>query len=498
MPTTPIPPDETPDTTHEHCLLTPHFPANPKRVGHAFCVFWEEYKDGPAFCGFEIQIDCNRYAQLFINSHPQWKRNCIPFILGELKAYLLELKTIEVPLGPPTIIEGGVTDSGDERIYLSFKITAQILNPKRIQNWLLPIANMAAHIDDQMVRFYQTHPECIPSPSRMGKVLAEHREKVLKLAHEKQSRQNAEYAKIRPANGKWLLFADESGDPGFKDWFSSYITVVCCIEEDKVPLVRKDLNALLKKHWPSPPPEIHFSKISKEKREALTVDLAQCIKEHGIKVYCFEAIKVNYLKYLVRCEAELNKDDETPVKTNIIEMTKDAKANVIFNFLSLSIEEIVGHIGSEALSAARNVHIIHDRKHRSWMNEAIEGGVKKGAELIRSFSEGKYGHKIAPTINCEIKPSHQEPCLWLSDWIANEVGNWNKGVEFSPALESCIGSFIFIGYDQAGIKSGTYRPGTLSHIQFPDIPRQIYRGAGAPELPADDEKTGLGTSPSGA
>lgn len=488
MTKTELPPDNTPPSAYEACRFYSLTPAVPKRLNHVFIVEFQEYERGPAFARIVIDIECNKYTQQWINAHPRFKRDCSPLVLFQLKDFLLQYKLVEVPAGAVKVIKGGVQDKRDERNETYFVIKLEILNDRILQNWLFPLANLAnTHIDDQLSAFFARRPDCIPDVARTIKVLGDYGKLLQEDARVLAVEQAERFSKLSQCDGKKILFADESGDPGFKDWWSSYITAVSVIDEAKVDAVREALRKLLIEAWApqEPPREMHFSKIDSVKRKQLAMGLSRLVVEYDIQLYCFEATKAHYLKYLLRCEAEYRKNEEYPVQTTITELPTNPKANVIFNFLALFVEEIVGHIGGELLSQGKNLLLCHDRKHRVWMNEAVAFGARRGGDLIRRQSEGIYGKPLAPHVEFELVDSELEPCLWFSDWIAGEMRAWAAGHDFSPGLEQCISNFVLIGYDEEGKKVATRRPGEPSFQIFDDIPRLIPMDEDAAPLAAE-------------
>src|SRR6267143_34762 len=52
-----------------------------------------------------------------------------------------------------------------------------------------------------------------------------------------------------------------------------------------------------------------------------------------------------------------------------------------------------------------------------------------------------------------IADSESKPCLWLSDWIANELRAWCYHRPFSPAFEKAKQNIRFVAFDEHGDKA---------------------------------------------
>ena len=452
-------------------------------------IDFHKFYGGPIFSKIKIEIDCNRYTQLWLNTHPTYKIDCKPLLLFTLKDFLLEHKLAQAPYGRIEVVNAASVDKRDPRLETYFTISLEILDVTILQNWLMPLANLAnSHIDDQLRAFFIRHPECRPTKQRTNHILKEQKMLLESDAKAEEVLRRSRREKLPQKNGAVHLFADESGDPGFKDWESCYLTSVAVVDESKTSSLRKELLDLIPKYWKGKfPTELHFSKIPASKKEAVAADIARLVNTFDVKIYCFEAIKSHYLKYLLRCEAEFNRNEELPVKTLITSLPSNPKANIVFNFLSLLTEELVAHVGNDALTWGKDMHLFHDRKHRSWMNDALNAGVTRGIKLIKTSSAKNYGALLAPTTEFTLANSEQEPCLWIADWFCSEIIAWQKGANFSSALESCLQNAIFIGYDNLGKKASAKRPGGEIIEEFPDTPREIPIATDAPPLPEEPQ-----------
>ena len=69
--------------------------------------------------------------------------------------------------------------------------------------------------------------------------------------------------------------------------------------------------------------------------------------------------------------------------------------------------------------------------------------------------------------------SELEPCLWLSDWVSWEFGNWIRGGNLSDAFQKVRTKIKFLSFGDAGEKIAIDGPGGEIIGRFPDRPRAI-------------------------
>lgn len=467
---------------YEHCYMGQRNGLSPNVMDHIFVVDFEEYINGPKISTIRFYLTADEMGQKFINDHPTWKRNCTPLGLFVLQEWFWKIKILEIEQNIKFKLTGGVEHTGGGCIFI--EVEAEIFDTNQLQNWLLPIVNFTnTHILDQLHAFYEEHPEILPSGARRDKIFKEFYDQIDVKRGISEENQRLRLKEYKPPTGSLAVFADESGDIGFKKLWDSYITTYCIIPEQSLEKVRSSLEEIIEKCWPNTKPdELHFNKIPEKKREAVLELIAKVVKGNDVKLLCFEAQKEFYLKYLIRCQAEFRRREEIPVNVVLTELLGNPKANVKFNFLSLLFEEAIAHIGIDSIRMEKNLKVFHDRKKAFWMNEALENGVEASKDMIKSFSADFYGKEICPTIEFSIVDSHEVACLWISDWVSREVSKWITGAEFTKQFKSIQDSILYIGFDNNGVKRGTKELGKPTDIEFPDIPRDIDLGIDQEEI----------------
>jgi hypothetical protein len=110
------------------------------------------------------------------------------------------------------------------------------------------------------------------------------------------------------------------------------------------------------------------------------------------------------------------------------------------------------------------------------MNNALEVGFQKGIETARKHAETFFGIAVVPTMKFAVADSENEPCLWLSDWLANELRAWFHHQPLSSAFEMAKVNMRFVGFDEHGVKHTSREIGGHGEEVLPDLPREIIRG----------------------
>ena len=183
-----------------------------------------------------------------------------------------------------------------------------------------------------------------------------------------------------------------------------------------------------------------------------------------------------FLKHLFRCHAEARFAEEMPLNITWHDLVTDKDYFLQSNFLAITVEEVVSGLAIDFLVNGITADFYHDRKYRVWMNEALELGFKRGIETARKHAQGFFGLSIAPTVNFAVADSESEPCLWLSDWIANELRGWAHHQNLSPAFEKAKQNMRFVGFDEHGVKHTSRDIGGHGDVELPELPREIVRG----------------------
>lgn len=71
---------------------------------------------------------------------------------------------------------------------------------------------------------------------------------------------------------------------------------------------------------------------------------------------------IYFLKYLLRCESDMNSNEERPISTDFSILLSEEKNGVNNKILEISIEEIISHLILGSLKKGISYNIIHDRK----------------------------------------------------------------------------------------------------------------------------------------
>jgi hypothetical protein len=407
----------------------------------------------------------------WIQRHPTFKHGCWPLGLMNLHQWFWKIKFLEVQ--GHVEIDGGNFDPkvGKTLIHAEFDNFEDGI-------WLVPLVNLAnTHLFDQLRQFYKDAPQAFPQSERIATVMDEEFKK-----HEQQKRATEiEQIKRRPLirnpDQKVRIFIDESGDIGFGGANDVYVYAPVAVPEEKYKAVVAELKSLLPKHWSqNPPAEIHMSTVPPSKRENIQTDFARIVIENDIRVLCFVMEKWQFLKHLFRCHAEARFTQELPLNITWEELVNDKEFFLQSNFLAITIEDVVSGLAIDFLTNGIAADFYHDRKYRVWMNDALELGFKHGIETARKHAEAFFGLSIIPTVKFAVTDSELEPCLWLSDWIANELRGWCHHQPLSKGFEKAKQNLRFIGFDEHGVKHTSSEIGGHGDEELPDLPREIIRG----------------------
>ena len=417
-----------------------------------------------------ISVDDN--GQNFVSRHPVWSKDCRPFLLWQIYEAFWSLKFAEAGFGAAKMTEINHHDSR-LNVTTTILIAAEVFFPSGSP--VISVVNYAnTHIYDQLKAIYKQHPEAAPSSEWITSTTSEivKQDALRKLASEREV-ELARHSR-RPPTAAITLFVDEAGDLGFKEPGHYYLNFGVLIKDENLELARKMLTGLLVKHWTGiAPKEIHFGKLPEAKRDAIMADLVLVFQQCVEQASCFAMHNLDFLRHLLRCEAEFNRGEEVPSTTNIADLLASPDGNAGRKLLILSTEELISHIGIEWLADAFKFSIVHDHKRSSWMNDALQKGFVAAKSTITSYEAELYGEGKSPAMHFSTSHSELEPCLWLSDWLAWEFGNWLRGGDLSSAFEKIRDKIKFYGYGVDGIKVVFDGPGGAELGKFPDRPRKI-------------------------
>ena len=254
------------------------------------------------------------------------------------------------------------------------------------------------------------------------------------------------------------IYIDETGDLSQKNEDSFYAICSVILDAEKILSVREDLLKIQKKYWPQSPNKIHFTKLANPQRrnklEKVAKEFLNVLKKNLGKSTIMIIPNIYFLKYLLRCESDMNSNEERPISTDFSILLSKEKNGVNNKILEISIEEIISHLILCSLKKGISYNIIHDRKNKPWMNDALKFGFEHSREYLCEITSNIYGLSIVPEMNFQTIPSKEEPCLWLSDWLAWEIGNLLRG---GTATDAFIGAQDIIEdiivYDEEGKKT---------------------------------------------
>ncbi len=432
---------------------------------------WSEGKEMIARITATTHLD--EEGQRFVAKHPLWSKDCRPFLLWQIYEAFWQLKLMEADFGAPKVFKVGLQDSKRNSLTV-VTITAEVFYDGK-GSPAIHLPNYAnTHIYDQLAKIYETNPDARPSPDWMDqtkeRILREHAKAELKITRERELRLRA-----RPVNNDPVtLFIDETGDLGFKSGEHFYINCGVLVKDSRLDATRDAIRNVIASNWRgSVPQELHFSSMPASKFVAVSDALAEIFLREVDDAICLSAINLDFCRYLLRCEAEFNRTQERPIQTNIAELLADENSHPGRKLLILTTEELIAHIGVDCLVAGSNLSVVHDRKHRNWMNQALEKGFERSKSAIQLTSSQIYDHKLCPSMQFNRVPSETEPCLWLSDWVAWEFGAWMRGAKLSAAFEKAKRKIRFLGFGERGKKVQFDGPGGRELASYPDRPREI-------------------------
>ena len=419
----------------------------------------------------------------WVRSHPTFRRGCWPIGLYNLHDWMWDIKFVEVD--GKKVIEGG---SVDPKIGTTY-IRAEFENFED-GVWFAPLVNIAnTHIFDQLKQFYIDQPGAKTSPARIPKIMAE---ELAKFAAKEKATSKAQLERrrlLRTPSRTVRVFIDESGDVGFQQIQDVYVFAPVIVPEDCYREVSSQIDNLRKKHWgTNAPSEIHMTEVPESKRAAIRADLAQIVSEHKIAIIGCVFEKKSFIKHLFRCHAVARYSEEMPLNLTWNDLINDRSYFLQANTLATTVEVLVTHIALDFLTTGTTAVFTHDKKHWQWMNNALDLGFRRGLDEGRKLAEAYFGVSTAPTASFNVANSESEPCLWISDWVSNELRAWCFNKPLSPELESIKPQMTFLGLRNDGVKCSSRDIGVLAETEFPDLPRPLRRGD--PTKPAEPTHTG--------
>ena len=154
-----------------------------------------------------------------------------------------------------------------------------------------------------------------------------------------------------------------------------------------------------------------------------------------------------------------------------VELINDRGYRLQATTLATTVELVIMHLAIDFVTSGTSAVFTHDRKHRQWMNDALSAGFERGLSEARKLSSAFFGLAVAPQLSFEVADSKSEPCLWLSDWVSNELSIRPFHKPLSSELESIKPNMTFLGFRDDGVKCGSKEIGGRPDREFPDLPR---------------------------
>lgn len=407
----------------------------------------------------------------WIRKHPTFSRGCWPVGLFTLHDWMWEKKFVEVET--KEVVEGGLHDPSIGKTF----IRAEFENFEE-GTWFAPLVNIAnTHIYDQLAQFYKDSPHAKTTAARIPQILADERSKADAKRRADLIAQMDRRHLLKTPTRNVKVFIDESGDVGFQNIRDVYVFAPVIVPDGKHTLVTNFVDGLRAKHWgESAPMEIHMSQVPVSKRAAVRADFATVIKENDISILGCIIEKEAFIKHLFRCHTAARRTEESPLNVSWDELINDKSYYLQANTLATTVELVVMHLALDFLTSGTAAVFTHDRKHRTWMNEALDLGFSRGVEEAKKIAQSFFGVGTAPAVSFAVADSRSEPCLWLSDWISNELRAWVFQKSLSPELESIKSNMSFLGFRSDGVKASAKDIGGVADQEFPDIPRLLVRG----------------------
>jgi len=406
----------------------------------------------------------------WIREHPTFSRGCWPVGLFCLHDWMWEKKFIDVE--KKEVVEGGIIDPNVGTTY----IRAEIENFEE-GIWFAPLVNLAnTHIFDQLKQFYVDLPDARTAPDRIPGIIAAERAKAAVKQRQTAIAQAQRQHLLKKPLRAVRVFIDESGDIGFRQIDDIYVFAPVIVSKKRYTRVANALNGVRAKHWRlKPPAEIHMAKVPESKRAAIRGDFAEIVRDNDIEIIGCTIEKRAFIKHLFRCHAAARVTEEYPLDLTWVELINDPDYRLQASTLAATVELVIIHLAIEFLTTGTTGVFTHDRKHRQWMNDALNTGFERGLSEAKKLATAFFGLSITAQLAFDVADSANEPCLWLSDWVSNELRAWSFHQSFSAELESIRSHMTFLGFRDDGVKCASQELGGYADREFPDLPRELKR-----------------------
>lgn len=457
---------------HEGCELVP-IPTKTGLPDFRLQIWMEDASSGQHLTRLTISVHPDEEVWSHYLNHPLWKCDPRPLVIESLREVMWKVKLCRAEPESPFQIKMAVQYRQGGTINMILK--AEVLYDSG-GSTILHLVNYAnTHLLDLHKKLFRQIPNAKPILKHFIRLKAEY-DAELEARHSLRREEKKKLLSSRPTNtGELAVFIDESGDIGLRTPVELYISTATVLPSTNLHTVRDELKSIIVDNWPgnSQPNELHFSKIPETKLPSVLSAMASCLCNNAGYVTVSTGRKDNFLFHLLRCEAENRRTEDTPVVTHWSDVLESPDSQAGRMMLTLLAEDLVTHVGIQALQKGKSLRLCHDRKHKEWMNEALSDGFERSKTAIAAAAEMSYGTRLYPEMSFELRHSQDEPCLWLSDWISWEVGRWFHGESLSSAFGKCAKMMTFLHYDDIGTKVETQTLGGNVSTEYPDYPRDI-------------------------
>lgn len=459
-----------PGPHYERCSFIP-IQGEEELPDFLFRINTEHDEGGALLLSVELFLYPDAGFWKFANNHPQWKKDIRPLLLMLVRDIFWKFKIIDC--GEETFKVSGRNADPKHEGGLDFQLVV-----KRFCEGdgatLVSLANYTnTHVIDQLHAVCAQNPSVMWTEERAAQIRAKFYEDFAEKKQLGESKRKERLSGWRRSAERQIYFIDESGDLGFRDLNTYFLYTGFGTDTSAATSMGASLRDILDSEWgATKPDELHFSKIPESKRAQILTKVADCFESHGGSAICYSMLKRELLKYFLRCEAETRRLEEQPIITSLFDLFGTRENNPGSYFLSLCAQEMSVFLGTQSMLRGQDFEIVHDRKHRSWMNAALTNGFERAKDDLNAISLDVFGASVQVNSSFRLEDSRDEPCLWISDWIGWEVGRCLRGEELSEQMIRALQSVRIITFDNYGQKVECDRLGGKVITEFPDWPRR--------------------------
>lgn len=453
----------------ERCSLIP-IQGKGERPDFLFRVSTEQGDGGPLLLTAELILHSDICLWEYADNHPHWKNDIRPLLLMLIQDIFWAVKIIECD-EDGFKMNGSIADPKNGGA-LDFQLQANRFCEGDDTSLVLLTNYTNTHVIDQLKAICAQNPAVMWTEERAAEVKAD----FYRNFEEKQNRAVTQrlkrFSEWKRKEKKLLYFIDESGDLGFRDTSAYFLYIACGAEFSAATSMGTALREIINSEWGNTKPdELHFNSIPESKRAQVFSTVADCFEAHGGSAICYAMKKRELLKYFLRCEAETRRLENEPIITNLYNLFENRENNPGSYFLSLAVQEMSVLLGTQSMLQGYDFEIVHDRKHREWMNRSLCNGFERAKGDLNAIALDWFGGIVDVNSSFRLENSKDEPCLWISDWIGWEIGRWLRGEALSGAMKRALQSVRIITFDEYGQKVECDSLGGNVITKFPDWPR---------------------------